>query len=86
MHVCRMCVYFDKNVTKQCTEDDAEEVMDKEKVNFCEWFKPAYGVFDSIGAAHAARSKNALEELFGDGADTETADDPRIAAADDLFK
>jgi len=36
VHVCRMCVYFDRNVPKQCTEDDAEEVIEKEKVNFCE--------------------------------------------------
>lgn len=81
-----MCVFFDKNVPKQCLEDDAEEVMDKEKVNFCEWFKPAYGVFDSVGAQHAARAKNALDDLFGDGAATESSDDPNLAAADDLFK
>lgn len=81
-----MCVYFDRNVPKQCAEDDAEEVNDKEKVNFCEWFKPAAGVFDSIGATKAARARTELDSLFGDGSASESTDDPDISAADDLFK
>ena len=35
LHVCRMCVYFDPAVPKQCREDDAEEVQEKERANFC---------------------------------------------------
>lgn len=86
VHVCRMCIFFNKDVPKQCTEDDAEEVNDKEKVNFCEWFKPASGVFDSVGANKAARAKNELNVLFGDGDGGETATEPDLEAADDLFK
>jgi len=81
-----MCVYFDTAVPKQCAEDDAEEVSDKEKVNFCEWFKPAAGVFDSVGATKAARARGDLDALFGNGTSTELTDDPDVAAADDLFK
>ncbi|MGI9205143.1 MAG: hypothetical protein ACR2Q3_14095 [Woeseiaceae bacterium] len=81
-----MCVYFDKNVPKQCKEDDAEEVNDKEKVNFCEWFKPATGIFDSAGAAHAAQARNELDDLFSGGVAAEPTDDPDIGAAEDLFK
>jgi hypothetical protein len=40
LHVCRMCEFFDPNVPKQCKEDDAEEVFEKERLNFCDWFKP----------------------------------------------
>lgn len=86
VHVCRMCMYFDRNVPKQCTEDDAEEVINKEKVNFCEWFKPAAGVFDSVGAAQAAKARGELDALFGDSKATESTDDTGVAAADDLFK
>ena len=86
VHVCRMCVFFDKAVPKQCAEDDAEEVIDKEKVNFCEWFKPASGLFDSVGATKAARARSELDGLFGTAAPTDSSDDPDLAAADDLFK
>ena len=46
LHVCRMCVHFDASVPKQCREDDAEEVLDKEKLNFCDWFKASADAFD----------------------------------------
>jgi len=81
-----MCVFFDPAVVKQCKEDDAEEVSDKEKVNFCEWFKPAVGAFDPIGAGKAEQAQTDLDALFGDGltdsGHAATAND----AAEDLFK
>ncbi|MBT5220725.1 MAG: hypothetical protein HOI35_03185 [Woeseia sp.] len=86
VHICRMCIYFDPLVLKQCTEDDAEEVSDKEKVNFCEWFKPAPGAFDALGAGKAAKSKTDLDALFGDGLDEAKGTEVGGCAAKDLFK
>ena len=43
LHVCRMCKNFDPAITKSCSEDDAEEVRDKQAANFCDYFKVAYG-------------------------------------------
>ena len=86
VHVCRMCIYYDPLAVKQCTEDDAEEVNDKEKVNFCEWFKPACGAFDSIGAGKAAQAKSDLDALFGDGISDSKGSDSGSQAAEDLFK
>lgn len=87
LHVCRMCRFFDPQVPKQCREDDADEVMDKEKLNFCEWFEPSDTAFDASRAATATRAQNELAVLFGDSDAAEpSSEDPHEKAAEDLFK
>ena len=65
LHVCRMCVDFDPDVPAQCREDDAEEVFDKEKSNFCDWFKPSPDAFDAKSKRADDTSRTAAEALFG---------------------
>ena len=88
MHVCRMCVYYDVNVPKACTEDDALEVNEKARANFCDYFKPSDTAFvpGEIEAELAARAQ--LDSLFGGGdADPNSpTDDATFNAAEDLFK
>lgn len=86
LHVCRMCEFFAPDVPRQCTEDDAEEVLDKEKLNFCDWFKPGSAVFDANRAAEEARARNELASLFGEGEAEKPADDVALRDAEDLFK
>ncbi len=86
LHVCRMCRFFDRTVPKQCREDDAEEVLDKEKVNFCEWFVPQPDAFDPARAQREGRAKSELAALFGDGDAPESADDDLLRDAEDLFR
>lgn len=64
LHVCRMCSFFDPNVPKQCREDDAEEVSDKEKLNFCEWFKPSATAFDEEAKPDDDALTRSAEDLF----------------------
>ena len=87
LHVCRMCVYFDPNVPKQCREDDAEEVVDKEKVNFCECYKPTMDAFDPARRSKEEAAKNELDALFGEGdADAQDSPDDEMSGAEDLFR
>jgi len=86
VHVCRMCRYFDVSVPKKCREDDAEEVIDKEKVNFCEWFVPSPDAFDPLLAGQAAQARSALEALFGDESAVKPDEDELASNAEDLFK
>jgi hypothetical protein len=86
LHVCRMCEYFDAAVPKQCLEDDAEEVSEKERANFCEWFKPAADAFDPVRAGKAAKAQAALVALFGEGGDQQPDDDDQLRQAEDLFR
>ena len=40
---CRMCQFYDKSCYNECREPSAERVTDKEKANFCDYFKLASG-------------------------------------------
>lgn len=66
LHVCRMCIHFNPRVTRQCTEDGAEEVGDKDKLNFCDWFKPSETAFDADRKKAEDAARAAAEALFGD--------------------
>ena len=66
LHVCKMCVHFDASVPSQCREDGAEDVTEKERVNFCDWFKPSATAYDPNRASEADAAKDALAALFGD--------------------
>jgi hypothetical protein len=65
LHVCRLCVSYDPRLTRKCREQDADEVTDKERANFCGYFKAQPGAYHPGGEArtHAARAK--LGDLFG---------------------
>ncbi len=69
LHVCKMCVSFDAAVARQCREDGAEDVTEKERVNFCDWFKPSDTAFDPKRRTDADAAKVALAALFGDDDD-----------------
>ena len=66
LHVCKMCVYFDPRVPRQCREDGADEVREKDRLNFCDWFKPSETAFDPDRKAGEDEARAALEALFGD--------------------
>jgi len=81
-----MCEFYDPGVPRKCREDDAEEVIEKERLNFCEWFKPAYDVFDAALATEEAKAKDALADLFGEGEASGPVQDDQTSEADKLFK
>jgi len=64
LHVCRLCLFFDKDARLGCKEPIADEVNDKERSNFCGYFQPVLRV-DSPGGSADVRSAAALESLFG---------------------
>jgi ribosomal protein L40E len=86
LHVCRMCEWYDTSVAKHCREPIAEEVKDKERANFCDYFKPRPGAYSAPTDA-AAKAKAELDALFG-GAKSDapqTAADKTRAELDALF-
>ena len=66
LHVCKMCQSFAANVPRQCREDGAEDVKEKERPNFCDWFKPSENAFDPARRQSADAAQDALAALFGD--------------------
>ncbi|HSC08719.1 MAG TPA: hypothetical protein VLD59_17990 [Steroidobacteraceae bacterium] len=85
LHVCRMCVEYDTSKAKHCREPIAEEVKDKERANFCDYFKPRADAYKPPDTAEATRSRTGLDALFGGGARPSSADDAR-SKLDDFFK
>lgn len=62
-HVCKNCLHYDTSRYNECAENIADRVVDKEKANFCDHFKP---VDPKGGAASDKREQllNAAEALF----------------------
>lgn len=67
LHACRLCEFHEPTVAKQCREPIAEEVRDKERVNYCDYFKPRAGAYVAGKDAEQERARAALESLFGGG-------------------
>ena len=44
LHVCRLCQFDNATWRSDCNEPRAESVSDREKANFCDWFKPQVGL------------------------------------------
>ena len=100
LHVCRMCRMYDRREPTGCTEEDALEVTEKERANFCDYFKPSADAFspELIRAHDKAQSEAAA--LFGGappsdaggartepGGESEPAEkDDALTRAEDLFK
>ena len=66
LHVCKMCVHYDKSVPRQCREDGAEDVKEKDRLNFCDWYKPSDKAFDADRKADEDQARAALDALFDD--------------------
>lgn len=60
--VCKGCVHFDAGAHNQCHEPSAERVTEKERSNFCDYFRPRSGA--GSGAASRDALKAAAETLF----------------------
>jgi hypothetical protein len=68
LHACRMCAYYDTRMAASCREPVAEDVLDKERANFCPYFAARPGAH-SEGNELSAAARAQLDALFGAGAD-----------------
>ena len=89
LHVCRMCVDYDTAVAKSCREPIAEEVKEKERANFCDYFKPRPDAYRPRDETEERKSRAALDTLFGTQAGTAPSPattDASRAKLDELFR
>lgn len=95
-HVCKLCQEYNVNISGACEEDRAEEVRDKERANFCDYFSPNPQAYSPDDLSKQAAAEAELAGLFGDGEttseiqrqiDTKTLppDEAARSALDDLF-
>lgn len=69
LHVCRMCSHYLPSVPAACTEEDAEEIHEKTRANFCEFYAVSAQAFDGAERAADVRARDQLAALFGSGRD-----------------
>jgi len=88
LHVCKLCSFYDLAVAKHCRETIAEEVSDKQRANFCDYFVLNQHAFKP--AASSVITKSALENLFGGNSaapkDSAASVNEARNALDSLFK
>ncbi|MEE8184853.1 MAG: hypothetical protein V3T96_00430 [Thermodesulfobacteriota bacterium] len=61
LKVCLNCRFYNENAYNQCTEPQAERVLEKERANYCEYFE--FG--ESISDEKKEDPLKKLKELFG---------------------
>lgn len=87
LHACRLCEFYDPSVAKSCREPVAEEVKDKTRSNFCDYFRPRAGAF-AAASGEAERARSELDALFGGqspAGSSESPDEESRARLDELF-
>jgi hypothetical protein len=94
LYVCRLCRSWNPRYTSKCSHDHAEPPLDRERANFCQYFRPAAGAFRNAGAPSGETARTGLEALFGAGSeepgsdtstDNMTETERARRALDDLF-
>jgi hypothetical protein len=65
LHACKLCEFYDLSKAKHCREPIAEEVSDKQRANFCDYFKPKEGMYSDKHLSEAEKAKAKLDALFG---------------------
>ena len=88
LHVCKLCEWYSVTVAKHCREPIAEEVKDKERANFCDYFKPRPGAHTPTDVAGSSKARADLDALFGGSKSVSepSAADKARAELDSLFK
>ncbi|HET7395455.1 MAG TPA: hypothetical protein VFK12_03350 [Gammaproteobacteria bacterium] len=87
LYVCRMCGFHDPVLRQGCREERAEHVQEKERANFCDYFRPVPDAFQPADRSGEQAAQTRLEALFGKSApQTDTSTESTHSALDDLFK
>lgn len=92
LHVCKLCEFYDIHVANQCREPVADVVKEKERANFCDYFRPRPNAHTPQDNSRAQAAQSKLDALFGLAADNNTsgvsppAADEARAKLDELFK
>lgn len=84
LHACVACKNYDPAISDACREDRADFILDKDKANFCDYFRVNTRAYRKQDTSEAAAARAKLAELFGEenaGLNQQAVDDqPRSEA------
>ena len=67
VHCCLNCVNYDTSAHNRCREPQAEWVTDRERANFCDYFKPNAQAAPALAKGQSGpldEARSAFENLF----------------------
>ncbi|MCI5066383.1 hypothetical protein MRY87_11725 [bacterium] len=66
LHCCLQCDHYEPEAYNSCREPQAERVTDKERANFCDYFRLSSGSDEAKkeGRSAAQEARKKLDELF----------------------
>ena len=64
LHICKNCAFYDKSSYNECKETQADRVLDKEKANYCDYFKASSNTTDSSSNVSKDEIYKNLDSLF----------------------
>ena len=62
LHVCLNCAHHDPSAYNECRESNAERVLEPDRANRCEYFRPASGA--ALGEENREEALSELERRF----------------------
>lgn len=88
LHVCKLCVFYNPRVADACEEPIALAVGNKERANFCDYFKPKAAAWQGSQDAAQQRAQAELDALFGatPSASTAAAASEPLSELERLFR
>ena len=85
------CKSFDPSVSDGCREDKADFILDKDKANFCDYFKANPKAYKKLDKKEARAARAKLAELFGEefsdeiGFTAQSESDDALAKLKEIF-
>lgn len=66
LHCCKNCHFYDLNSYNGCRESQADRVVDKDKANFCDYFRIGSGGGKSatLNIDSKVKVRSSLDDLF----------------------
>ena len=64
LHVCLNCKLYDVHKPNSCTEPEADPVQNKERFNFCDFFRFREGLVNDASVTGSDNTKTVFDKLF----------------------
>lgn len=77
LHVCRLCRYYNPNVFDKCDHELAEPAREVTVANFCHYFRPRPGAFQTDKKSKSEQALANLKTLFGEAEETSPTEDSK---------
>ena len=85
LHCCRQCQHYNPRLRVDCDEPRAESHSEREKANFCDWFKLRREFVEPGEKAPLVNHQTELNTLFGANAGVTKTPSDSHTQLDDLF-